>query len=84
MLSSMSILTYRDVSQDQVSQWTSKLAADPAFSVHQLAPDTFQIQAHGFTVHADFEPVSKVLTVDANFLIKEKVDAAIKQALGRV
>lgn len=77
------MLTYPNVSPAQIEAAKQKLAADPMYIVTENGPNIFTVQALGFTIHAVYEPGSQVLNVDANFLIRGRVDAGIKAALGR-
>ena len=77
------MLTYPNVSPAQIEAEKQKLAADPMYIVTENGPNIFTAQALGFTIHAVYEPGSQVLNVNANFLIRGRVDAGIKAALGR-
>jgi len=77
------MLIYPNVSPAQIEAAKQKLAADPAYLLTDNGPNVFTVQSSGFTIHAHYEPGSQVLSVDANLLIRGRVDAGIKAALGR-
>jgi hypothetical protein len=82
------MLTYQNVSPQQIQDMKSKLVADGSTSIAEGVPDatgaaTFSVHGHGVTVGAAYNPSTQTLSVDANFFIKGAVDKGIKAALGR-
>jgi hypothetical protein len=78
------MLTYPNVSPAQIEAMKERLEAEPETTIAEVAPDQFKISSGPFSVSATYQPDTQVLLVDANWLIRGRVNDAIKQALGRV
>jgi hypothetical protein len=77
------MLTYQNVTPQQIEDATAKIAAQQGMEVYEVQENVYRIEAYGFTITATYLPPSQTLEVNANILIRGKVDSAIKSALGR-